>query len=460
MDRPRLLIIVLFQNLAEENIYYYSQSPAPPLPGLLLAGLTPDTFDIEVLHEMERPVDYATAADFIAMSFMDYCAPHAFEVAKKFKALGKTVIAGGRYASTFPQEVIPYFDVTVVGEAHAIWGEVCKDMLAGNLKKIYEAPLAPRLDNIPAPRYDLAERGFITPVVTEATRGCKFRCKFCHLTVQNLPYRKRPIQDVINDLRSVSGLPLIKRKVGMIYDNNFACDMKYAKELLREIAKLKYWGLGFQFSFECLHDDEFVDLLEKAHCSMAFIGLESLNEPSLAAMHKTHNKVSEYKELFYKLKKRGILTFAGIIVGIDEDTPEYYQNLSQRIEETDPSIILSSIAIPIPGTLFHKTVESEERITDRNLCHYEGDHLVFKPSKVTRKQVSAAYRDINRQFFSFSAILRRWFRIIAAYLFSGHFFRKLPRMLFISYIYFELTYFEIVHAKNKVFKNLEKDVLR
>jgi len=47
-----------------------------------------------VLHEMVRPVDYNTEADCIALSFMDYCAPHAFEVARRFRALGKTVIAG------------------------------------------------------------------------------------------------------------------------------------------------------------------------------------------------------------------------------------------------------------------------------------------------------------------------------------------------------------------------------
>ncbi len=84
MRRPKLLIIVLFQNLREEKPYY-APTPAPPLPGLLLAGMTPPIVAVEVLHEMARPIDYTTDADFVALSFMDYLAPHAFEVAARFR---------------------------------------------------------------------------------------------------------------------------------------------------------------------------------------------------------------------------------------------------------------------------------------------------------------------------------------------------------------------------------------
>ena len=85
--KPKLQIIVLFQNLIDEEPYY-ALSPAPPLPGILLAGMTPPIVDVEVLHEMVRPLDYSTDADIIALSFMDYLAPHAIQVAERFKKLG------------------------------------------------------------------------------------------------------------------------------------------------------------------------------------------------------------------------------------------------------------------------------------------------------------------------------------------------------------------------------------
>jgi len=450
MSKPKLQIIVLFQNLEEEQAYY-ARSPAPPLSGALVAGLTPPIVEVGLLHEMTRPIDYNTDADFIGRSFMDFCAPHAFEVAKKFRKLGKIVVAGGRYPSTFPEEVIPHMDSVVVGEAEPVWAQVVEDMVKGKLKKVYEVPLNLSLENIPPPRYDLIEPEFAVPVVTEATRGCKYRCSFCQLTVKPTPFRCRPIKDVIRDLTSTSQLPFSKRKMAMLLDNNFGGDMGYAKELLKEIAKLKFWGLGVQFSFDCLHDDEFVDLLVEAHCGMAFIGLESLNEPSLSSVHKMQNKVEEYKELFRKLKRRGILTFTGLMLALDEDTKSYYNSLPEKLDEIDPSSILLSISIPIPGTPFHKQVDSEGRIFDRNLSHYEGDHLVFTPKRVSPDEVFEAFRRVNKHFYSWKSILKRWWRFISTMSSKASILKRIFNSLFISFILFKLSIFQRDHAEKKVY---------
>ena len=450
MREPKLQIIVLFQNLGEQQVYF-ARSPAPPLSGVLVAGLTPPIVEVDLLHEMVRPVDYDTDADFIALSFMDYCAPHAYEVAQEFRKRGKIVVAGGTYPSTFPKEVIPHMDSTVVGEAEKVWPRVVEDMVKGRLKKVYEAPFAPSLENIPPPRYDLVESDFAVPVVTEATRGCKYKCSFCQLTIQSAPFRLRPIEDVIRDLTSASKLPLPKRKLAMLLDNNLGGDLGYAKDLLREIAKLKLWGLGTQFSFDCLHDDEFVDLLVEARCGMAFIGLESLNEPSLSSVHKKQNKVEEYKELFLKLKERGILTFTGMMLALDEDTPSYYQSLPEELDGIDPSSILTSISIPIPGTPFHKQVEAEGRIFDHDLSHYEGDHLVFRPKKVTPEQVFEAYQRINKHFYSWKSIFKRWWRFITTMKTKGSLVWRVFQPLLLSSILFKLSVFQRDHAQKKVY---------
>ena len=450
MGKPKLQIIVLFQNLGDKQTYFAS-SPAPPLSGALVAGLTPPIVEVELLHEMVRPIDYNTDADFVALSFMDFCAPHAYDVAEKFRKLGKIVVAGGRYPSTFPEEVIPHMDSVVVGEAEHIWPQVVEDMVKGKLKKVYEAPFAPSLENIPPPRYDLIEPEFAVPVVTEATRGCKYRCSFCQLTVKPAPFRLRPVEDVIRDLTATEKLPFHKRKMAMLLDNNLGGDIGYAKELLREIAKLKLWALGTQFSFDCLQDDEFVDLLFEARCGMAFIGLESLNEPSLCAVHKKQNKVEEYRELFMKLKKRGILTFTGLMLALDGDTPEYYRSLPEKLDEIDPSSILTSISIPIPGTPFHNEVEREGRIVDRDLSHYEGDHLVFKPKHVSPEEVFETYRRVNRHFYSWENILRRWWRFVPTMSPKGNLLLRMFRRLVLSFALFKLSIFQRDHARKKVY---------
>jgi radical SAM superfamily enzyme YgiQ (UPF0313 family) len=451
MSKPKLQIIVLFQNLGDEQAYF-ARSPAPPLSGILLAGLTPDIVEVEVRHEMVRPIDYETDADYIALSFMDFCAPHAYQVAARFRALGKPVIAGGRYPSTFPEQVMPHFDSVVVGEAEGVWPRVVEDLVAGKLKKVYRAPFGAPLDDVAVPRYDLVESVYSVPVVTEATRGCPFTCTYCALNIKPAPYRCRPIEHVIADLTATARLPFHKRKMAMIYDNNLGGDMDYAKELLREIAKLDLWAIGAQFSFNCLYDDEFVDLLAEARCGMAFIGLESLNEPSLQSVRKTQNRVRQYEQQFGKLKERGILTFTGMMVALDEDTAEYYETVPEKLEEVDPSAVLLSISIPIPGTPFHQQMEAEGRIFDRDLAHYEGDHLVFQPKHLTPDQVFEAYQRINRTFYAWGAILRRWWRFVRAYLGGGEgIARRLIRSLVLSAVYFKLSIFQRHHAQEKVF---------
>jgi radical SAM superfamily enzyme YgiQ (UPF0313 family) len=450
MAKPKLKIIVLFQNLGEQQAYY-ARSPAPPLSGALLAGLTPDLVEVELHHEMVRPIDYDTDADIVALSFMDFCAPHAYEVARQFRARGKTVVAGGKYPSTFPYEVLPYVDCVVIGEAERIWPQVVEDLVSGKLEKSYRAPFAPSLEDIPPPRYDLVEPVYAAPVVTEATRGCPFLCTYCQLNIERKPYRVRPIEDVIRDLTATSKLPYQKRKMAMLYDNNLGGDMGYAKELLREIAKLDLWAVGAQFSFNCLEDDEFVDLLHEARCGMAFIGLESLNEPSLRAVKKRQNKVKEYERQFMKLKERGVLTFTGMMLALEEDTPGYYETVPDKLDEVDPSAVLLSISIPIPGTPFHEKMLAEGRVFDHDLTHYEGDHLVFTPKRVSPDEVFEAFYNINRVFYSWTRIFKRWWRFVSTYLRKGKGSDRFLRALLLSYIYFKLSIFQRHHAQEKVF---------
>ena len=186
---------------------------------------------------------------------------------------------------------------------------------------------------------------------------------------------------------------------------------------------------------------------------MAFIGLESLSEPSLASVHKRHNKVAEYKELFEKLKTHGIMTMTGLMLALDEDTPEYYRSLPANLDEIDPSVILLSISIPIPGTPFHrKALEEEGRSSaDRDLSHYEGDHLVIVPKKVSTDDVFRAFRRINAHFYSWKNILKRWWRFITTMKPEG----TLPRRLFqpVSVVLYpsQLSIFQRDHAQKRVY---------
>jgi len=455
MKKQKLLIIVLFQNLLDEEPYY-ALTPAPPLPGILLAALTPPILDVEVLHEMVRPIDFNTDADFIAISFMDYLSPHAYEVAERFRAMGKTVIGGGKFASTFPDEVSPHFDSVLVGEAQNVWKQMVQDMVEGKLKKRYYSEPSPSINNIPPPRYDLVEKKYSVPIVTEASRGCPHSCTYCQLNIKPVPYRARPVEDVINDLKNTRGLPWFKRKMAMILDNHLGGDLENAKDIFKAIVKLKFWAVGVQFSVECLRDNEFVELLSKANCRMAFIGMESLNEKSLKSVNKKQNKVVEYKSFFERLTRKGVLSFVGLMFALDEDTMDYYEELPIMLDNIGVSVILPSIAIPIYGTPLYHQMENEKRIIDNDISHYEGDHVVFHHKYLTEDEIYEAYRRINHIFYSPYKILKRWLKIISKQSIQESFPQFVLKILVITFVYFKLSIFQRHHAQKRVFKKLNQ----
>lgn len=450
MSRMKIQIIVLFQNLGEESPYY-AQSPAPPLPGILLAGMTPPIVDVEVLHEMVRPIRYHTDADVIALSFMDYLAPHAFDVARRFKALGKTVIGGGKYISAFPEEAQAHFDSILVGEAQGVWPVMVRDLVAGDLKRRYDAPATPSLADIPPPRYDLVESRFTVPIVTETSRGCPHPCTYCQLNIKRQPFRTRPVEDVVRDLAATAGLPWWKRKMAMILDNNLGGDLQHAKAVLREVARLKFWGVGVQFSIECLRDPEFIELLDAANCRMAFIGMESLNERSLAGVQKRQNRVDEYREAFRALHERGILTFTGLMFALEEDTADYYRTLPGKLRDVGTMVILPSISIPIYGTPWYRQVVAEGRLTDTDLSHYEGDHLVFRHPHLGEAQIREAFEGVTKEFYRPANVARRWVKFLLAQR-RWVSLRSLFFRLALGFaVYVMLSFFQWHHARERVF---------
>jgi radical SAM superfamily enzyme YgiQ (UPF0313 family) len=183
---------------------------------------------------------------------------------------------------------------------------------------------------------------------------------------------------------------------------------------------------------------------------MAFIRIESLNEPSLAAVHKCQNRVSEYAELFGKLKQRGILVFAGLMVGLEEDTSDYYRRLPEMLRQVDPSAVLTSIAIPIPGTPLFEKLSGKKRIVDTDLAHYEGDHLVFRPRHLSATELATAYAAVCREFYSCCAIVGRWLRLVAAQWRGGTALERLFRTLVLTAVYLRLTLFQRHHTRSKV----------
>src|SRR5687767_14568599 len=298
---------------------------------------------------MVRDVNLEMDVDVVFISTMDFCAPHARDMARAFRRRGIPVIVGGLYPTLNPG----YFGcdgiTVVVGEAEPVLPAILEDLRHRRLQPLYRAAAPADLAAIPPPRYELIETSFTVPMGYEATRGCPFTCSFCVLSAIRNPFRRRPIPHVIRDIQMIpSTWSWRQRKIVNFWDNNLGADRRYFRELCEALIPLKkFWST--QTSIDTI-TPESARLMGRSGCRYLYIGLESLAQDSLRASNKIHNKVREYRERIKLLHDNGIIVMSIFLVGLDGDTPEYLRELPDLVDAVDVDIPVYSFAVPIEGT--------------------------------------------------------------------------------------------------------------
>jgi radical SAM superfamily enzyme YgiQ (UPF0313 family) len=361
-----------------------------PYVGIHLASLLPRHWDITLVHECVRDVDLDMDVEAVFISTIDFCAGHARWLARRFSARGVKVIVGGLYPTLDPDYFRGAADAVVVGEAEPVMPRLIADLQANCLRPRYQAEGEADLSALPVPRYDLVERDFWVPGSYEITRGCPFACSYCVLSVLRTRLRQRPIPHVLRDLGAIpAGWSWFQRRTTTFWDNNLGADRRYFRELCQALVPLRrYWGT--QTSIDTI-TPETARLLGRAGCRVAYIGLESLSQESLANTRKRHNKVREYREKLGHLHDNGVLVMSIFLLGLDGDSPEYLRSLPDLIDAVGVDIPVYSFAAPIARTPFRAGLEADGRLLPGDLNHaLDGTHLVYQPLTAPADEVEGA----------------------------------------------------------------------
>jgi radical SAM superfamily enzyme YgiQ (UPF0313 family) len=171
-----------------------------PLSLMVLAGLTPSDWEIQIIDENLGAPDYAglPRPDLVGITAFTSQANRAYEVAAHFGRLGVPVVMGGIHATMCREEAMERVDAVVTGEAEDIWPEVLEDAQNGRLQHRYDGGLAD-IKDVPVARHDLLNGGYACGAI-QTTRGCPLNCSFCSVTAFNgAHYRQRPIADVVQE---------------------------------------------------------------------------------------------------------------------------------------------------------------------------------------------------------------------------------------------------------------------
>jgi len=396
---------------------------SPSLALLTIMRLTPDGHETTMINENVEEIDYNTKADLVGITITLDILPRAVQIAEKFQRRGIPVVAGGVHVTCCPEDCLPHFDAICIGPAERVWAKIVQDAESRCLQRKYCDMENFSGSEIASPMYSYAmQNNYLYTNVVLTSRGCPNRCSFCYNSCENRLYTRRPISDVLSDIKALG-----TRHIFFI-DDNFIGDPKYTHDLLVEISSMNLiWSAAV--TTKILDYPDLLDIMAKTGCKSLFIGFESINDTSLKSVSKNNN-VMRYEELVDAIHSRGIMINASMVFGLDGDDKDTFSRTLDWLVKMRIETLTSHILTPYPGTELYRSMDAAGRIVDRNLEKYNTSNVVFKPMKMTAEELYQGYRWMYQYFYSFKNIIRRFPKSKEqrnAYLLFNLFYRKFGR---------------------------------
>jgi anaerobic magnesium-protoporphyrin IX monomethyl ester cyclase len=327
----------------------------------------------------------------------------AFGLAAALRGRVPLTIVGGPYPSGEPEAFLDAFDLVAVGEGEETIVEVMGHLddrrfeeVAGLVFRrqgeVVRTPPRSRskdMSSLPLPhRDDLPNREYIdywrrhwkdatTPLMS--TRGCPFRCDFCHKPVFGDLFRARPAESVIAEMREIVALGY--DHVWMS-DDLFTLNYQRTMDLCREIEAAR-----LPLTWECLSrvthvDYELFSAMRRAGCKRIFFGIESGDEGVLKEMRKGITP-EQSRQAVEACVKAGIKAAGFFMVGYLGETEDSLLRTIAFSSSLPLDYVSYTIAYPLPGTRFHARVA--ERRQEGEWHYIRHNRLLFNSDFSERK---------------------------------------------------------------------------
>jgi radical SAM superfamily enzyme YgiQ (UPF0313 family) len=344
---------------------------APPLGLLTVAALLPDAWEFRLADLNTRTLSAADWqwAELVLLSGMLIQKTALLELVQQAKKRGKTVVVGGPYPTTLPQEVLAAgADLVVQGEAESIMPALIQALADGKTGLALKPKKRPEMGLSPIPRYDLINFADYVIMNVQTSRGCPYGCEFCDVIklFGRRPRYKAPAQ-VLAELERLFNLGW--RGPVVISDDNFIGNKKHARAILDSLIPwMQLHGEPFYFwtqtSVNLGQDLELINLLTAANFNTVFIGVESTEAEVLAQTGKHHNKADELKTWLNTISANGLNIVASFIIGFDGEKPGVDVRIRQIAEDCDLPQAMVGILEALPGTDLWERLRREGRLKE------------------------------------------------------------------------------------------------
>ncbi|GAC1617407.1 MAG: radical SAM protein [Candidatus Dormibacteraceae bacterium] len=352
----------------------------------------------QILAEIDR-LQPAVIGIYCMVTMQD----EAFSLAADLRGKALLVV-GGPYPSGEPEVFTEAFDLVAVGEgeetiveimaalADRRWEEIRGLVFKRPTGEVVTTPPRPRSRDMtvlaPPYRADLPNREYIdywrhhwgdatTPLM--ASRGCPFRCDFCHKPVFGDLFRSRSSESVIAEMREIAALGYDHIWMS---DDLFTLNYHRTMELCRDIE-----AAAIPLTWECLSrvthvDEELFVQMRRAGCRRIFFGIESGDEGVLKQMKKGITPEQSLAAV-EACVRAGVKAAGFFMVGYLGETPASLERTIRFSSHLPLDYVSYTIAYPLPGTGFHARVK--ERRQEGEWHHVRHNRLLFNSDFSERK---------------------------------------------------------------------------
>ena len=376
----------------------------------LLAALTPPGHTMTIVDEAFAPDDINQDVDLVGITVMTDLVLRAYHIADTYRRKAVKVVMGGIHPTVLPDEALEHADAVVVGEAEGIWPRLISDAASGQMQRLYRAGKMTDLKGLPKPRRDLLPgikyQGYTPiPIGVETSRGCPYDCEFCSIG-QTLGhhYRVRPVQEVIAEIESIDSPHLF------FVDDALGLNRNVAKKLFTEMIPLRRLWLG-QGTVSLAEDLELLRLMRRSGCLGLLAGFESVQKRTQNEVKKIKNLKIDFYEAMRRFHGEGFGILGTFVFGSDYENKDVFEQALEFIMRSRMDCAELRILTPYPGTRLYERLLSEGRLFVRDwwLRGYSPDTLLFQPKGMTADELISGFSRLNRQTYSFGAIIKRFF---------------------------------------------------
>jgi len=401
---PRLLILLPDGHIHKLSLPGIRTSfREAPLTATMLAALTPLElgFEIEICDASVSPIPLKRKFDLVAISVITGTSIEGYRLADHFRAQGAKVVIGGVHATLLPDEAAVHADAVMTGFAETTWPQMCRDFLAGKLQPRYDGG-SPDLAGLPWPRRDLQKKfGYMMPQTVMATRGCRNNCDFCAVVGAKFGWHMRPVEEVAAEVAALPGKRFAFNDVSICEDRDYALRLCAALKPLK-----KKWG-GLM-TLKAAEDERMLDALAESGCCYMLLGFESAHASGVAGIHKVFNSPEHYQRIIENMHARGMMIQGCFIFGLDDDTPEVFDETAKMIDELRIDIPRYALYTPFPGTECYRRMRTEGRLLPNvNWSWYDTQHVVIRPKGMSPEELDAGFIRAWRHTYSLKSIFTR-----------------------------------------------------